>query len=206
MNPDTEQQPRNNQPMCRRVSSRVKKPEGSTWCLQGEVIAALATGVMGKRCCEPCQEEPLAVQVTCSVAVRLLVSTWLTMHFHFPSQPQLPHLLPWHSPAAPLAALWIQSALTLSFPGPPRLYCLRPAGLVASTLCQYAFASYGSCLLLFLSSSLHLSFLPITEFKLLCRYNCYIKTQNTLVKSKYSLNPCQIKLYIIFTQFEIILL
>lgn len=105
MNPDTEQQPRNNQPMCRRVSSRVKKPEGSTWCLQGEVIAALATGVMGKRRCEPCQEEPLAVQVTCSVAVRLLVSTWLTMHFHFPSQPQLPHLLPWHSPAAPLAAL-----------------------------------------------------------------------------------------------------
>lgn len=156
----------------------------------------------GKRWCEPCQEEPLAVQVTCSVAVRLLDSTWLTMHF--PSQPQLPHLLP----GTHLLPLLLPYECSQHWPSPSQaLRVCTACGLQGWLRPHYVSMPLPlSCLLLFLSSSLHLSSLPITEFKLLCRQNCYIKTQNTLVKSEYSLNPCQIKLYIIFTQFEIVLL
>lgn len=158
----------------------------------------------GKRWCEPCQEQPLAAQVTCTVAVRLLVSTWLAMHSTSPASA---------SPLASLALTCCPSGCPMNpvstdplLPRPSRLYCLRPAGLVASTLHKCVFASYGSCLLLFLSSPSISLFFLLTEFKLLCRQNCCIKTQNTFVKSEYSLNPYQIKLHIIFAQFEIILL
>lgn len=151
MNPDTEQQARNNQPMCRRVSSRVKKPEGSTRCLQGEAIAALATGLMGSGGVSLVRKSPWpsrwpAVWQSGSWAAPGWQCTSPSpASLSVPTSCPGTHLLPyecsqhWPSPSRPSASV---------LPAACRL--------AASTLRKNAFASYGSCRLLFLSSSLHL--------------------------------------------------